>query len=216
MEEQHGGCTPQHLRSAHHIIMTAAAADAAAVRLKAALAKIASNELDECPVCFEVPTAKDARVLRCCAGIMCRHCIPNCGHTCPLCRQSFLLSDQPVDDYAKSDEYESPYAYTTHDYSQHSEFVTSLDYTVVHKYDASGNRTYQAQAYTSKDYTSKDYSAASSSSSYSATTDYSVSGSYTTKDYTASSYSASASYTTQDYSAMGDYSVSADKYKVQR
>ena len=68
--------------------MMGAALDAAAARrLREALDVLASGDLPECPVCFDVPKAAHARILRCCAKIMCKTCIPSCNGLCPFCRQ---------------------------------------------------------------------------------------------------------------------------------
>ena len=196
--------------------------DAAAERrLTASLAKIASGDLDECPVCLEIPSAKDARIVRCCAAIMCRHCIPSCKRTCPFCRSPFQEGR-----LARQDDGESPYTYTTQDYS-----VVAHDYTVSHDY------TLSKREYTSHQYTSADYSA-SGAHSYTATTDYSAgTSSYVAKDYSATDYGSSSSsgngssscssssvgdkYTattrwtsSNRYTSSGDYSVSGDKYKA--
>jgi hypothetical protein len=180
-------------------------------RLKEALEKISSGQLDECPVCLECPSATDARILRCCAAVMCRHCIPSCKKTCPFCRAPFQEGR-----LERAGEGESPYTYTTQDYSQHTEFTITKDYVV--------SRT----GYTTKDYSagssyansSKDYCV--TSAPY-ATKDYSVrTSAYTTKNYSVSStayttkdYSASTSYSSKDYSVdSSKYSVPADKYKA--
>lgn len=162
-------------------------------RLKEALARIASGDLEECPVCLEVPAAQDARVLRCCGGIMCKNCMPDLKHSCPLCRCPFAESKQPEEDYAKPDEvYESPFTYSFQDYSLHSEFITSVDYSVAHRYDEAGNAAYTvSQSYTSKSYASKDYSS---------TTSYTAKD-YTAKDYSSKDYSSSTNYTAKNYSA---------------
>ena len=139
-------------------------------RLAAALDRIASRQLDECPVCLEVPSAEDARVLRCCSAIMCRHCIPQCKSTCPFCRSPFQEGR-----LQRPEEGESPYTYSTKDYSIHSHFHTT-------------------QEYSSSSYTAThDYSA---HTSYSATNDYSN---------TASAYTASREYSSSaDYSSITD------------
>ena len=170
--------------------------DAAAQRrLASALSKIAENDLHECPICMEVPVAKDARVLRCCAAIMCRHCIPSCKQTCPFCRCPF-----PEDRQENADG-ESPYTYTTQDYSVHTDYVCSRDYTVARR------------SYDSRDYSS---STSYTSQSYTSSVDYTSTSSYSTSSYTATNYSSSSYTATNDYSnSSGDkYSVSDDKYKA--
>ena len=180
-------------------------------RLAAALERVSSNTLDECPVCLEIPAPTDARILRCCAAIMCRHCIPACNNkTCPFCRAPF---QEGLVEEAQVEEGESPFTYTTLDYAAHTDYVTSVDYTVTRRYEA---HDYQASAARAKDYQAKayqatDYSAASSSSSYSdiadkyKAKDYSA-ASYTAKDYSAKDYSA------KSYSSTTDYSSIANKY----
>ena len=172
--------------------------EGAARRLKEALAKIAENNIDECPVCLECPAPADARVLRCCQAIMCKDCIPGCKRTCPFCRLPFeerIALDEP--------DYESPYTYTTKDYSMHTEFISTIDYTV---------RRYSS----STTYTTKDYSASSSSSNCSSSNSSGGGGSSsTTTSYTTKDYSSSKTYTsTTTYTSTADYSVSSDKYSV--
>ena len=193
--------------------------DAAARRLRDALDRIASDTIEECPVCLEQPTASDARVLRCCQAIMCRRCIPSCkhpinGYTCPFCRNPFEsqadLEGMPEEDQGN----ESPFTYTTKDYSAHREFVASVDYTVSRSdwYAESGRA---ASSGSVQDYSAvNDYSATTSSGqgAYS-TKDYSAGHTqFTATDYSSSTdYSCSSSYTTKDYSISGDkYSSSKD------
>ena len=174
---------------------SAAIAESAARRLREALEKIAAGTLDECPVCLDKPAPADARVLRCCQAIMCKDCIPSCKRTCPFCRLPF--QERIELDEKREDVYESPYTYSTHDYSVHTEFVVSVDYTVSRRdwYETSGSSSSNPVAGASSSggssngfsYTTKDYSVASSS--------------YTTKDYSA-----------KDYSSSTNYSVAADKY----
>merc|ERR1740124_1182042 len=93
----------------------------AARRLREALDVLAGGELPECPVCFDVPLTSDARILRCCAKIMCKSCIPSCNSTCPFCRAPFQACE--------AEDGESPYTYNTKDYSIHSHFRTTNEYT---------------------------------------------------------------------------------------
>ena len=66
----------------------AQAESAAAVRrLRAAAELIATGSTPECPICLEQPSAMDARILRCCAAVMCRECVPLCNGICPFCRR---------------------------------------------------------------------------------------------------------------------------------
>ncbi|EOD35959.1 hypothetical protein EMIHUDRAFT_227084 [Emiliania huxleyi CCMP1516] len=62
---------------------------AAVRRLRAAAELIATGNTPECPVCLEQPSAMDARILRCCAAVMCRECVPLCNGICPFCRREF-------------------------------------------------------------------------------------------------------------------------------
>lgn len=157
----------------------------AARRLCEALDILAGGELPECPICkpprahppihplphqlhprfasgLDVPVASDARILRCCAKIMCKACIPSCNATCPFCRAPFEARE--------AEDGESPYTYNTKDYSIHSHFRTTHEYT--------------SSSYTA----TRDYSA---HTAYSATNDYSD----TSSAYTASrDYSSSADY----------------------
>ena len=174
------------------------ATDAAHRRLSEALGRIASGELDECPICMDVPAPKDARVLRCCAAIMCRACIPQCKGNCPFCREPLLKGE--VDDDVE--EGESPYSYTTQDYSKHTDYCASIDYTVTRNYTS---HAYSPQrSYRSKEYTSKDYSAPSTY----ATKDYSIG----TASYSSSTNYTSTNYTSNNYTASHDYSISSAKY----
>ena len=142
------------------------------------------------------PSAKDARIVRCCAAIMCRHCIPSCKRTCPFCRSPFQEGR-----LARQDDGESPYTYTTQDYS-----VVAHDYTVSHDY------TLSKREYTSHQYTSADYSA-SGAHSYTATTDYSAgTSSYVAKDYSATDYGSSSSSSSGNGSSSCSSSSVGDKY----
>mmetsp|Transcript_24506 Transcript_24506/g.49735 ORF Transcript_24506/g.49735 Transcript_24506/m.49735 type:complete len:160 (-) Transcript_24506:58-537(-) len=146
-------------------------------RLREALDVLASGELPECPVCLDIPVTSDARILRCCAKIMCKTCIPSCNSTCPFCRAPFLARE--------AEDGESPYTYSTKDYSIHSHFRTSNDYT-------SSNYT------SSNDYTAH--------SIYTATNDYSAtSSSYTARDYSSGAdYSSITSKYCASSAASGD------------
>ena len=172
-------------------------------RLAASLEKIASCSLDECPVCLDAPAPSDARILRCCAAIMCRHCIPACNRTCPFCRAPFQEGqDEPPD------EGESPYTYTVLEYAAHAEYVASVDYTVSRRYES--NDYSALRSYSSREYTpSSDFS--SMANKYTATNDYSGAGqSYTAnRSYTSQNYTAGS-----DYSGASSYSVPDDKYKA--
>ena len=64
----------------------------------------------------------DARILRCCGGIM-PHSIPRVSKRAHSAAVHSWLQP-PEEDYEREAEYESPYTYTTRDYSQHTEFVT--------------------------------------------------------------------------------------------
>ena len=161
----------------------------AARRLREALERIANGELDECPVCLEKPASTDARVLRCCQAVMCKDCIPSCKRTCPFCRMPFqerLALDEQFEE-------ESRFTYTTQDYTEHTDFVVSNDYTI------------RRRDYSSSEYTANSYCARTNSY---ITRDYSVGNS----TFTASS---SSSYSAKDYSNTKDYSVPDDKYCAQ-
>ncbi len=146
-------------------------------RLQAALDNLARGKLDECPLCFEVPlSARDVRVLRCCASVMCKACVPKLPPlpgTCPFCRMPFEKGEV-------EDEGESPFTYTTQDYTVHSAFSAG-DYSARADYTASA---YVAPEYKAPDYTAPTYKAA----------DYKA-PEYKAKSYTASEYKA------PDYSA---------------
>ena len=180
--------------------------EAAQRRLAASLAKIASGDLDECPVCLETPAAEDARILRCCAAIMCRRCIPSCQRTCPFCRCPFQEGR-----LQRPEEGESPYTYTTQDYTAHKEYMASQDYSATRQY---ASRDYSSTT----NYTSHSYSATtdySSTSNYSATTNYSATNDYSSSSGGGSSSGSKYSVPDDKYKAsMTDYSSIADKYKA--
>ena len=168
----------------------------AARRLREALDILASGELPECPVCkppraynpstyrhtnmhphsasgLDIPVASDARILRCCAKIMCKLCIPSCNATCPFCRAPF--------EAAEAEDGESPYTYSTKDYSIHSHFRTTQEYS-----SSSYTATHDYSAHTAYSVTN-DYS--NTSSAYTASREYSSSADYSsiTDKYCASS-----------------------------
>ena len=95
--------------------------EAAIRRLREAVAILASGDLPECPVCFDVPITAHARILRCCAKIMCKACIPSCNGLCPFCRAPFAV-DPRWSDAREAEDGESPYTYSTKDYSIHLPF----------------------------------------------------------------------------------------------
>ena len=152
--------------------MMGAALDAAAARrLREALDVLASGDLPECPVCFDVPKAAHARILRCCAKIMCKTCIPSCNGLCPFCRAPFAVDPQWSDASREAEDGESPYTYNTKDYSLHQDFHTTNEYTSSSYAASNDYSVHKAYAATN------DYSAASSSS-YTSSTNYTVSTDY--------------------------------------
>lgn len=171
----------------------------ARLRLATSLEKIASGLLDECPVCLEKPAAEDARILRCCAAIMCRHCIPSCKRTCPFCRCPFQEGR-----LQRADEGESEYTYTTQDYSACTNYTATNDYKVTRRYESKDYSS--TSSYSSGNYSSSSYS----SGNYSSTTNY------TSKSYTSTTnYTSSNDYSSGSSSSVSDkYSVSGDKYKA--
>ena len=124
---------------------------------------------------LEIPKHSEARILRCCAQIMCLHCIPSCDGTCPFCRAPFQSRKAEDGSTPSAGEGESPYTYSTRDYSEHASYAASNDYSGTSASYTSG--TYTSAGYTaSNDYsTHSDFSATdySASSTYTATTDYS-------------------------------------------
>lgn len=168
------------------------------------------------------PEPRDARVLRCCANIICRRCIldisasTNQGEKrlfshapCPFCREPLVEGPPPAAAEGSTSAaaagagqpavaHESPFTYTTADYAVHSEFSASVDYTVTR------SKGYTTQAYAA----TTDYSACGSSSYTSK--DY-TSQDYTSKDYTSQTYSSKAysskDYSSKDYSSSGTYTA---------
>ena len=147
----------------------------AARRLRESLDILASGELPECPVCLDPPAPDCARILRCCAKIMCRECIPSCNRTCPFCRAPFLETAR-----SETEDGESPYTYSTRDYSVHAHFAPTNDYSgtghsrATRDYkakDYSTSRTYTASEYKASEYKASDYSAPTAK--YTSSTDYS-------------------------------------------
>jgi hypothetical protein len=190
---------------------------AAQRRLAEALAIIASGTLDECPVCLEQPAPCDARVLRCCQAIMCRRCIPSCSDTCPFCRRPFVDErgrNAGQVESPQAEEGESPFSYTTKDYSVHREYECSVDYTLTRRYDskdyAAPQSSYGTQSYHTHDYSSHAYAA---TNDYSSNSSKASSSNYTSSNYTSSNYTSSNYTSSIDYSSVADkYSVSGNKY----
>ena len=166
---------------------TDASAEASAKRrLRDALTLLESGAIPECPVCLEQPLRADARILRCCAGILCRSCIPQCLGTCPLCRQRFEAVESHTDRSAACGE--SPFTYTFQEYTHldygscyvstgadgsavsygHSGFGATNDYNCnseSYSYshselaaDRSSTYEYSFSNFTASDYTAQDYS----------------------------------------------------------
>jgi hypothetical protein len=170
-------------------------------RLRAAAKTIASDACPECPVCLEVPSADEARILRCCSAILCRTCVPLCGGVCPCCRRTFealgeSCSHDQADCIARAIlAGESPHTYSTHeykatlDYSKHSDYVATADYTTTLDYTTTADYT------SSTDYASHlDYAV---TTDYGAHNDYTVSGDYRS---------------TVDYAVRNDYSTTSNEY----
>ena len=138
-------------------------------RLRRALDVLASGELEECPICFIVPaSAAEARILRCCHKIMCKACVPRLPvlpPTCPFCRGPFEKGELLEVD-------ESPWTYTTQDYSIHSAFTSTGDYSV--RGDYSSTTTYSSQDYSNHTDYKVDPDKYKTTGNYTTTTDYSV------------------------------------------
>ena len=128
--------------------------EASAQRLRATLERIAAGESNECPVCLEVPCAKDVRILRCCQQEMCRACIFSCAGLCPFCRGEMVTrSVAEANAPESSPETESPYTYT------HLEYGAYGNYTCTNDYSHIGTYTYSEYSH-SGEYTYGDYSLA--------------------------------------------------------
>ena len=86
---------------------------------------------------------------------MCKTCIPSCNSTCPFCRAPFQAREP--------EEGESPYTYSTRDYSIHSHFRTTKEYTSL-SYAASSDYATHTTYMATNDYsaTSPDYSSITS------------------------------------------------------
>ncbi|EOD14023.1 hypothetical protein EMIHUDRAFT_311135 [Emiliania huxleyi CCMP1516] len=149
---------------------------AAVRRLRAAAELIATGNTPECPVCLEQPSAMDARILRCCAAVMCRECVPLCNGICPFCRREFAgigesCSHDDAERTARQLEArrfrapsetspdlsrtagESPYTYSTREYSASNDYTSTLDYSAHSAFTASNDYS------STRDYTcTADYS----------------------------------------------------------
>ena len=86
---------------------------------------------------------------------MCKSCIPSCNSTCPFFRAPFQACE--------AEDGESPYTYNTKDYSIHSHFRTTNEYTSS-GYSASNDYTAHTAYAATNDYsdTSSDYSSITS------------------------------------------------------
>lgn len=192
-------------------------------RLRAAADAIASDACPECPVCLEVPSPDEARILRCCSAILCRACVPLCGGVCPCCRRTFealgaSCSHDQADGVASAIlAGESPHTYSTQeykatlDYSKHSDYAATADYTTTLDYTPTGDYTL------STDYAPQiDYAV---TTDYGTRNDYTVSGDYrSTADYgVTNDYSRTSNeYVATDYGAAAkvDYSEIAQRYST--
>mmetsp|Transcript_19911 Transcript_19911/g.63418 ORF Transcript_19911/g.63418 Transcript_19911/m.63418 type:complete len:187 (-) Transcript_19911:42-602(-) len=164
--------------SAAQISSAAAQSSAAVRRLRAAAELIATGNMPECPVCLEQPSAMDARILRCCAAVMCRECVPLCNGICPFCRREFAgigesCSHDDAERTARQLEAgELPYTYSTREYSASNDYTSTLDYSAHSAFTASNDYS------STRDYTC--------TADYSSTVDYSATREYTPSvDYAA-------------------------------
>mmetsp|Transcript_22466 Transcript_22466/g.68492 ORF Transcript_22466/g.68492 Transcript_22466/m.68492 type:complete len:196 (-) Transcript_22466:158-745(-) len=170
-------------------------------RLRASAELIVSDECPECPVCLEIPTPLEARILRCCATIMCRACIPLCQGVCPFCRRTFeelgeSCSHSEVDQVIRAlTTGEMPHTYPTHEYTSRVDYSMHLPYEVSVDYTSTLDYTTASNYHVSGDYTPK--------LDYSVGTDYNVSNDYSlpANQYVARDYNGAA---TTDYSDITD------------
>lgn len=171
--------------------------EASARRLREALAVIASGDLDECPLCLEVPSAADARVLRCCGAILCVSCIRQLPmpaidgnpSTCPMCRGHFQARE-----FHEAEATQDTYCYSTIDYSGVGYTATDFRATDFQAPDV------QAPSYHARDHRAASYHARENrAASYHAPE--LEAESYTATETKAREYTA-ASYTAHDYSAQ--------------
>lgn len=186
-------------------------------RLRAAAAAVASGACPLCPVCLEVPSADEARILRCCSAILCRACVPLCGGVCPCCRRIFEALGESCS-YDQADGVarailagESPHTYSTHeykatlDYSKHSDYAATADYTTTLDYTTTADYTPSTDYAPHLDYAvTMDYCAHNDyavSGDYRSTVDYGVTNDYSTtsNEYVANDYGAAV---TVDYSEI--------------
>lgn len=161
--------------------------EGAARRLRSALEVIESGTLEECPLCLEVPSAADARVLRCCAAILCRACIhqlptpaiEGAASTCPMCRGPFQAAE--FEEAAKP---QDAYAYTTLDYAQHGTYRASVDYG---DHGVTTAAVFKAADFKASEYTAAECKAAD----FRATNEYKATD-FTAKQYTAKEFGPAA------------------------
>jgi len=193
---------------------TAATSASATRRLLAAAESIAAGQCPECPVCLEQPAAFEARILRCCAAIICRACVPLCSGSCPFCRRPFEALGESCshDDVGRVvsalQSGESPHTYST------LEYRATLDFSTCSDYEARGDYTTTAGDYlttadythTNQDYTVPATDASSNDYANASSVDYSV----LANDYSAPTLN----YTATDYSGVArtDYSDIATRY----